>query len=117
MDQDDVGRCKYELRLLDPAGATAMRLTLPAEFVEPVVLSRAKLFVSMTPDGAVAACADANADESLAKPTAIDELVENGITPQMLEDEPDSVRMLQKLRDRLMVALKSVEATLKDMPE
>jgi hypothetical protein len=93
-DQDVVGRCRYELRLLDPAGATAMRLTLPADIVEPVVFSRTEMFVSMTPDGAVAACADANADESLAKPIAIDELVESGIAPQMLEDEPDAVRML-----------------------
>lgn len=116
-DQNVVGRAGYELRLLNPAGATEMRFTLPASLVEPVVFSQNEMFVSMAPNGAIAACADANADYPRAKPVAIDELVESAITPQMLEDEPDAVRMLQKLRDRLMAALRSLEAALKNMPE
>jgi hypothetical protein len=115
--QADVGQAGYELRLLDPAGATAMRFTLPADIVEPVVLSQTEMFVSMTPNGAVAVCSDADADGSLAMPIAIDELVESAVTLKMLEDEPDTVRMLQELRDRLMSALKLVEVGLKDMPK
>jgi hypothetical protein len=116
-DQVDVGQAGYELRLLDGAGTTAMRFTLPADMVEPVVFSETEIFISMTPSGSAAAFADANANEIRAVPITINELVASAVTPKMLEDEPDAVLMLQEMRDRLTSALKSVEAALKNMPK
>ena len=115
---DDLDQGAYELRLIDTSGMTAMRLALPADIVEPVVFAQREILVSMTPDGAVAAWPlDADVHNSPQKPIALDALVENAVTPQMLEDEPDAVRMLQTLHDRLKSAMSIVEAALGKLPE
>jgi hypothetical protein len=111
-DAADIGSTAYELRLLEPSGATAMRFTLPADTVEPVVLSQTDMLISMTPDGAVTACTDSDADRPSTEPIAIDELVKRAVTPRMLDDEPDVGGMLQTFRDRLRHALEIVETAM-----
>ena len=48
---------------------------------------------------------------------ALDQLVAHAVSPEMLEDEPDTVQMLAKFRIRLLKSLQLVEQTIASLPK
>jgi hypothetical protein len=48
---------------------------------------------------------------------AVDQLISEAISTEMLEDEPEAAQMLSKLRDRLLKSLEHVEKALGSLPK
>jgi hypothetical protein len=103
----------YDLRLIDPEGDVVLFLKVSADIVDPVVLAKAEVFISMAPDGTIAANVD-GIDRALdfAESIELDRLVSRSIDPEMLRDEPNLPAMLALLRERLMNALREVETAI-----
>jgi hypothetical protein len=59
---------------------------------------------------------DWDADKVPAGHIAIDMLVARAVSPDMLEDEPQALQLLQRFRHRLIASLEHVNAALKSLP-
>ena len=105
----------YVLSVVDKNGAVSLQLALSAYLIESVILSSLDVRVVMNPDGTLGSTADSIPDRVSDIATInLDDLVRQAITPQMLEDEPEAVQMLQALRERLLASLAAVESAIAD---
>ena len=101
----------YAARIRDSSGTVILELRLPASMVESSVARSLRHEFTMSPDGLVSALYDGSI--TMPAPSAalpVDTLVEQSLTPVMLEDEPGAMEALNTLRDRLKRALLAVDA-------
>ena len=101
----------YAARIHDSSGTVILELRLPASMVESSVARSLRHVFTMLPDGLVSVLYDGSI--TMPAPSAalpVDTLVEQSLTPVMLEDEPAAMEALNTLRDRLKRALLAVDA-------
>lgn len=104
------GVSAYKLQLVDGTGRATLTLRLPADLIDSVIVSKMEYSISMAPDGAISGTiAGSSLDERHTELGSIDTLVADALQPSMLEDEPDGLRMLTSLRDRLARAIALAE--------
>jgi hypothetical protein len=116
-EDEDCGRTAYEVQLADDSGAIIMNLRLPAKLVESAVINSLRPAISMAPGGELSVQFEGIEEGPI--PIAgltIDQLIEQSLTPIMLEDEPEIEKMLQTLRGRLLLALDVVDTALTHLP-
>ena len=101
----------YAARIHDSSGTAVLELRLPASMVESSVARSLRHGFTMSPDGLVSVLYDGSI--TMPAPSAalpVDTLVEQSLTPVMLEDEPGAMEALNTLRNRLKRALLAVDA-------
>ncbi|MDZ4842718.1 MAG: hypothetical protein SH859_11360 [Hyphomicrobium aestuarii] len=100
--------------------AAHLALSLPAEAVEPLVLAKAQLSISLSPSGVLTIHPDGVSDEILrllmdakALPTMpLSEVIRRTLNPELLAPDEDAVEDLAKLRQELETALQLTNEAL-----
>ena len=106
----------YQIRQIDHTGNTVLSLIVPSATLEPAVLERAELCISLSPAGEVSIVCDSVAAADLPRATTnIEDLIKQSVTLQMLEDEADVEAMLQTLRKRLIASLAAVDEAISNL--
>ena len=99
-----------------------VEVTLPAEIVERVVLTGARLSVSLSPDGRLVLDGEGLSDEVLEAASAagglldrtLESLVSGCLNLDLLGGEDDPVGDLTALREQMVRALAQLDATLEE---
>ena len=110
-DEDDRG---IELRLMDADDTAIMTFKLPEGIARALAAKDEDWQIIMSPSGSVEVYSDDDPPLRLLR-IALDELVRENLTPDMLEDEPDLKTQLTALRRKLTASLALVEQTLADL--
>ena len=103
----------YAAVLADRDGRELLTLRIPSSLVEPAVLARVSIAVSISLSGEVCAELESGAlpGES-SELRALDALVARAIDPSMLQDEPDARELLRPLWRKLETAIDDVDVAL-----
>ncbi len=102
------------LRLVNEDGTAIMTFKLPDDIVRALTSSEEDCLLTMSPSGSVELYSDDDPPRQLLK-IGLDELIQENLTPDMLEDEPNLKAQLTALRQKLMVSLAVVDQTLADL--
>jgi hypothetical protein len=100
-----------------------VEITLPAEIVERVVLTGARLSVSLSPEGRLVLDGEGLSDEVLEAASAagglrdqtLESLVSGCLNLDLLGGEDDPVGDLTALREKMVRALAQLDATLEEL--
>lgn len=111
LNDDDQG---FELRLMDVADTAIMTFTLPELIARALAATHEDWQITMSPSGSVEVYDDDDPPRRLLK-IALDELVGENLTPDMLEDEPELKTQLAALRRKLTASLALVDQALADL--
>jgi hypothetical protein len=109
-------RVVAELQFVD--GLALASMTVPVEQLLQAIAQKLECYALISPDGFVSVVLD-RFSEALPKDhlVALDQLVADAISPDMLEDEPDAPRMLGEFRTRLLKSLEHVEKAIAALPK
>jgi hypothetical protein len=115
---DDEGQ-SFELNLMGAIGTVIMTFALPGNISRELAANDEEWQIIMSPSGSVEVYNDDNPPQRRLK-IALDELIGQNLTPDMLEDEPDLRVQLIALKRKLTASLALVDQTLatldKDQP-
>ena len=115
---DDEGQ-SFELNLMGAIGTVIMTFALPENISRELAANDEEWQIIMSPSGSVEVYNDDNPPQRRLK-IALDELIGQNLTPDMLEDEPDLRVQLIALKRKLTASLALVDQTLvtldKDQP-
>jgi EAL domain-containing protein (putative c-di-GMP-specific phosphodiesterase class I) len=115
-EHDDTGEAV--IRIATPSGQNLMSLSIAHEIVQHMDSARAQATPSINIDGSVTVMFDDDVQQTIqVVPVGLDQLVAEAISTEMLEDEPDALRMLSKFRDRLLKSLEHVEKAVASLPK
>ena len=104
------------LRLVNEDGVAIMTFALPDDIVRALAASEEECLLTMSPSGCIAVYQGDGSPRRLLK-IELEELIEQNLTPEMLEDELNLREQLHELRRKLAVSLAMVDKTLADLGE
>jgi hypothetical protein len=105
------GSC--EVFCLQVDGEITAKIVLSADVIAK--LCRPDLvYLDMSIDGLVSTRSEPEGSQ-LGEPLALDTLVRDAISLEMLEDEPDAEALLQVLREKLVRSLAAIETVIADL--
>jgi hypothetical protein len=109
-------RVVVELQFVD--GLVLTSISVPLEQLLQMVAQKLATYPLLSPDGFVSVVSDETAVALAGDHTiALDQLVSEAISLDMLDDEPDATHMLSELRARLLKSLELVEQTIASLPK
>jgi hypothetical protein len=106
------------VELKNANGFTIASVSVPSDQLLQAVSQKLKCYPLMTPDGVVSVVSDETAEPL--PPTqlnTLDQMVADGISADMLDDEPNAANMLFELRARLLKSLEYVEQAIASTPK
>ena len=113
---DDKGEAV--IRIATPSGQNLISLSISGEISRHFTASLAQATPSIDIDGSINVILDDDVQQTNQEATvALDQLVAEAISPEMLEDEPEAAKMLSKFRDRLRKSLEHVEQAIASLPK
>jgi hypothetical protein len=99
-------------------GITFAMMSLPIDQLLKAVSQKLKCYPLTSPDGFVSVVSDEVALFQLENRTiALDQLVADAVSPEMLEDEPEAAHMLSEFRVRLLKSLEHVDKAIASLPK
>ena len=101
--------------LADSLGSTLAAVSIPPETLDELLVPHLSVFAELQLDGSISLDSEFFALFPTSNTTDIYELVKEGITPDMLEDEPNVRERLAILKKRLADALTLVDQTLSNL--
>ena len=97
---------------------TIASVSVPSGQLLQAVSQKLKCYPLMTPDGIVSVVSDETAEPlPPTQSNTLDQLVAEGISSDMLDDEPNAANMLFELRARLLKSLELVEQAITSLPK
>ena len=107
----DEQRVVVELQCGD--GTTLASLSVPIQQLLQAVSQKLNCYPLLSPDGIVSIISDEIAEPlSSVQSIILDQLIADGISSDMLDDEPNASNMLLELRARLLRSLEYVEQAI-----
>jgi hypothetical protein len=101
------------IELHDGCGLAVASVSVPRDRLLQEVSKKLECQTLLSPDGFVSASSGECApDLPKVQAIALDQLVANTISPDMLDDEPTATLMLSELRARLLKSLKLVDEAI-----
>ena len=118
-DQDQlVDGQRVVVELQSTSGITFAMISLPIDQLLKAVSQKLKCYPLISPDGFVSVVSDEIADAfPKIQPIALDQLITDGISSDMLDDEPSAISMLSELRAQLLKSLELVEQAIASLPK
>ena len=109
---------RVDVELQDANNLTMASLAVPIVQLLQAVSQKLECYPSMSPDGIVSV-ASGETGELLPSIQSItlDQLVAEGISSDMLDDEPNAANMLSELRAHLLKSLEYVEQAIISLPK
>ena len=109
---------RVDVELQDANNLTMASLAVPSVQLLQAVSQKLECYPSMSPDGIVSV-ASGETGELLPSIQSItlDQLVAEGISSDMLDDEPNAANMLSELRAHLLKSLEYVEQAIISLPK
>jgi hypothetical protein len=106
------------LKLQDANNQTMASLSVPSDQLRKAMSQKLKCYSLMTPNGIVTVASD-ETEEPLPsdKTITLDQLIGDGISSDMLDDEPNAANMLSELHSRLLKSLELVELAIASLPK
>jgi hypothetical protein len=104
-----------ELRLIDAAGMTIMAFKLPANVTQAITGEEADWQLTMSPDGCLAVYVDGSKSPNRQIKIGLSELVQQSLSSDMLEDEPELRAQLTELKRKLAESITLVDRILTDL--
>ncbi len=115
-EHDDIGEAV--IRIATPSGQNLMSLSISHEIGQHITSALTKAIPSIDIDGGVTVMFDSEVQQTIQVATvALDQLIAEAISPEMLEDEPDAAQMLSKFRNRLLRSLELVDQAIASLPK
>ena len=109
-------RVVVELQFVD--GLVLTSISVPPQQLLQMVAQKLATYPLISPDGFVSVVSD---ETTVALPDdhiiALDQLVAEAISPDMLDDEPNVAHMLSEFRIRLLKSLEHVEQAIASLPK
>ena len=106
------------IRIATPSGQNLMSLSISHEIGQHITSALTKAIPSIDIDGGVTVMFDSEVQQTIQVATlALDQLIAEAISPEMLEDEPDAAQMLSKFRNRLLRSLELVDQAIASLPK
>jgi len=106
------------VELQDANGLTMASVSVPNDQLLQAVSQKLECYPLMTPDGVVSIASDEFAEPLPSVQTiALDQLIAESISTDMLDDEPNATNMLFELRARLLKSLELVEQAITSLPK
>ncbi len=97
---------------------TVASFSVPSDQLLQAVSQKLKCYPIMTPDGIVSVVSDETAEPlPPTRSNTIDQLIADGISSDMLDDELKVANMLSELRTRLLKSLELVEKAITLLPK
>ena len=111
-DQSADGQCVV-VELQSANGLTVASLSAPCDQLLQAISQKLNCYPLMSPDGIVSVVSDETAEPlPSAQSITLDQLIADGISSDMLDDEPNAVNMLSELQARLLKSLELVEQVI-----
>ena len=106
------------VELQDANSLTMASLSAPSDQLMQAVSQKLRCYPLMSPDGTVSIASDEFAEPLPSVQTiALDQLIAESISTDMLDDEPNAANMLSELRVRLLKSLELVEQAIVLLPK
>ena len=106
------------VELQNAKSLTIASVSVPSGQLLQAVSQKLKCYPLMTPDGIVSVVSDETAEPlPPTQSNTLDQLVAEGISSDMLDDEPNAANMLFELRARLLKSLELVEQAITSLPK
>jgi hypothetical protein len=106
------------VELQDKAGLVVASLSVLKEHLLPTIAQELDLQPLFSLDGRVSVISDVISLSQLEnQPIALDHLVAEAISPDMLEDEPNAAQQLSEFRNRLLKSLECVNTAIASLPK
>jgi hypothetical protein len=106
------------VELQDKAGLVVASLSVLKEHLLPTIAQELDLQPLFSLDGRVSVISDVISLSQLEnQPIALDHLVAEAISPDMLEDEPNAAQQLSEFRTRLLKSLEYVDTAIASLPK
>jgi hypothetical protein len=106
------------VELQDANSLTIASFSVPSDQLLQAVSQNLECYPMMSPDGFVSVVSDQTAEPLPSSQTIpLDKLIADGISSDMLDDEPNAANMLSELRGRLLKSLEYVEHTIASLPK
>ena len=101
------------VELQNAYGLTVASLSVPSDQLLQAVLQNLECYPMMSPDGFVSVVSDQTLEPLLSVETlTLDQMIVDGISSDMLDDEPNAANMLSELRARLLTSLELIEQAI-----
>jgi hypothetical protein len=112
------GGQRVVMELQDANGLTMASLSVPNDQLLQAVSQKLECYPLMMLDGVVSIASDETVEPLPANQTiTLDQLIAEGISADMLEDEKNVADMLSELRARLLKSLEHVEQAIASLPK
>jgi hypothetical protein len=106
------------IELQDANSLALASLSVPSDVLFQAVSQKLECYPLMMLNGVVSIASDETVEPLSANQTiTLDQLIADGISSDMLDDEPNAANMLSELRDRLLKSLKHVDQAIKSLPK
>ncbi len=106
------------IHIASPSGKNLLSLTIAHEIGQQLKSALNEVTPSINFDGSVGVVFDDEFQQANhATAVALDQLVADAVSPDMLEDEPDANKMLAEFRIRLIKSLELVEQAIVSLPK
>jgi hypothetical protein len=106
------------IELRETNGRSVALLSVPEDKLHQELSRILYPCVDLSPDGSISTYFE----ECVQRPevgdsVAVDQLIAEAVSPEMLEDELEAAQMLSKFRDRLLKSLEHVEQAIASLPK
>ena len=106
------------VELQNAISLTIASLSAPSDQLMQAVSQKLRCYPLLSPDGTVSIASDETAEPLPSTQTfTLDQLIANGVSSDMLDDEPKVANMLSELRARLLKSLEYVEQAIASLPK
>jgi hypothetical protein len=118
-DEGALNGARYVVvELQDTAGLAVASMSVPKEQLLPAITQELDHQPLLSLEGFVSVISDVISLSQLENPPiALDQLVADAISPEMLEDEPEAASMLDKFRTRLLKSLAHLDTAIASLPK
>jgi len=118
-EQETMARTGHVVvELQDADGLTVASMSVPKDHLLRAIARDVDHRPLLSLDGCVSAFSDESSLSQLENPPiALDQLVADAVSPEMLDDEPEATHLLSQFRNRLLKSLAHVEQAIASMPE
>ena len=115
-EHDDT--CESVIHIATPSGQSLLSLSISPEIGQHISSKLTQATPSFDIDGSVTVTVDDDVQRTIQVATvALDHLVADAVSAEMLEDEPDATKMLAEFRLRLLKSLEHVEQAIASLPK
>ena len=106
------------VRLQNANSLTIASVSVPSVQLLQAVSQKLECYPLLSPDGTVSIASDETAEPLPSTQTfTLDQLIADGVSSDMLDDEPKVANMLSELRARLLKSLEYVEQAIASLPK